>query len=243
MAKNNLEKLEKSPTHVAIIMDGNGRWAQQKGLPRVSGHRAGTENLREVIEASVEFGVQYLTIFAFSTENWTRPLDEVQGLMKIFRTMLDRELNNLHENGVQIRHLGCLDRIDDILKKKVQEAIELTKDNDKLILNVAFNYGGRDDILRAVKKCIDDGVDIENLDDELFGKYLYTADSPDPDLIIRTSGEFRLSNFLIWQGAYSEWYFTPTLWPDFGKDDLHLAIKAYNERERRYGGVKNTNEE
>jgi len=243
MTKNNLEKLEKSPTHVAIIMDGNGRWAQQKGLPRVSGHRAGTENLREVIEAAVEFGVQYLTIFAFSTENWTRPLDEVQGLMKIFRTMLDRELNNLHENGVQIRHLGCLDRIDDILKKKVQEAIELTKDNDKLILNVAFNYGGRDDILRAVKKCIDDGVDIENLDDELFGKYLYTADSPDPDLIIRTSGEFRLSNFLIWQGAYSEWYFTPTYWPDFGKEDLHQAITAYNERERRYGGVKNTDEE
>ncbi len=243
MTKKNLEKLDKIPRHVAIIMDGNGRWAQQKGLPRVSGHHAGTENLREVIEAAVEFGIQYLTIFAFSTENWARPTEEVQGLMKIFRTMLDRELKNLHENGVQLRHLGCLDRIDDILKKKVQEAIEMTKDNDSLILNIAFNYGGRDDILRAVKRLIEAGVDIESLDDDLFGKYLYTADCPDPDLIIRTSGEYRLSNFLIWQGAYSEWYFTPTYWPDFGEEDLYQALTTYNERERRYGGVKNTKHE
>lgn len=242
MAKKNLEKLDTIPTHVAIIMDGNGRWAQQKGLPRVSGHRAGTENLREVIEAAVEFGIKYLTIFAFSTENWTRPLDEVQGLMQIFRNMLDRELKNLHENGVQLRHLGCLDRIDDILKKKVREAIELTKDNDSLILNIAFNYGGRDDILRAVKKCIEEEVDPDSLDDDLFGKFLYTAGCPDPDLIIRTSGEYRLSNFLIWQGAYSEWYFTPTYWPDFGKEDLHQALSAYNERERRYGGIKTAND-
>ena len=242
MTKNNQEKLDKIPAHVAIIMDGNGRWAQEKGLPRVSGHRAGTENLREVIEAAVEFGIKYLTIFAFSTENWARPLDEVQGLMQIFRNMLDKELKNLHENGVQLRHLGCLDRIDDILKKKVREAIELTKDNDTLVLNIAFNYGGRDDILRAVKKCIEDEVDSESLDDDLFGKYLYTADCPDPDLIIRTSGEYRLSNFLIWQGAYSEWYFTPTYWPDFGKEDLYQALSAYNERERRYGGIKTANE-
>jgi len=242
MVKESLEKLEKIPRHVAIIMDGNGRWAQEKGLPRVAGHRAGTDNLREVIESAAEFGIEYLTIFAFSTENWTRPPEEVQGLMKIFRNMLDRELQNLHENGVQLRHLGCLERIDDILKKKVQEAIKLTKDNDTLILNVAFNYGGRDDILRAVKQCIKEGIDVENLDDELFSKYLYTSESPDPDLIIRTSGEFRLSNFLIWQGAYSEWYFTPTYWPDFGKKDLYQALTAFNERERRYGGVNSTEE-
>jgi len=238
MTKKSIKKIEKIPTHLAIIMDGNGRWAAEKGLPRVSGHQAGTENLREVIEAAVEFGIKYLTIFAFSTENWSRPTDEVQGLMKIFRIMLDRELKNLHENGVQLRHLGCLDRIDETLKKKVDEAIKLTKNNSTLILNIAFNYGGRDEILRAVKQIIEDGRDVNDLDDELFSEYLCTAGSPDPDMIIRTSGEFRISNFMLWQGAYSEWYFTPTYWPDFGKDDLLQAITEYDQRERRYGGIK-----
>ena len=209
MTKESLSKLEKIPNHVAIIMDGNGRWAQERGLPRVSGHRAGTENLREVIEAAVEFGIQYLTIFAFSTENWARPTDEIQGLMRIFRTMLDRELKNLDKNGVQLKHLGCLDRIDKGLKKEVLEAIELTKNNQTLILNIAFNYGGRDEILQAVKKLIAEGVSADELDEGKFEQYLYTADCPDPDLVIRTSGEFRISNFMIWQGAYSEWYFTP----------------------------------
>ena len=238
MAKKNSPKLEKVPTHVAIIMDGNGRWATEKGLPRVSGHRAGTENLREVIEAAAEFGIQYLTIFAFSTENWTRPPEEVQGLMRIFRTMLDRELKNLHENGVQLRHLGRLEKIDQALQKKVKEAIKLTKDNQTLVLNVAFNYGGRDEILRAVKRMLADGLDPDEVDEKTFDDYLYTSQSPDPDLIIRTSGEFRLSNFLIWQGAYSEWLFTPTYWPDFGREDLLNALTVFNQRERRYGGVK-----
>jgi len=238
MTKESTEKLEKIPTHLAIIMDGNGRWAVEKGLPRVAGHQAGTENLREVIEAAVEFGIKYLTIFAFSTENWGRPTDEVQGLMKIFRLMLDRELKNLHENGVQLRHLGCLDRIDETLKKKVDEAIKLTKNNSTLILNIAFNYGGRDEILRAVKQIIEDGRDADELDEKLFGEYLWTADSPDPDIIIRTSGEFRISNFMLWQGAYSEWYFTPTYWPDFGREDLLQAITDFDQRERRYGGIK-----
>ncbi len=242
MTKESLEKLAKIPTHVAIIMDGNGRWALEKGLPRVSGHRAGTENLREVIEASVEFGVKYLTIYAFSTENWKRPKEEIQGLMRIFKTMLDRELKNLHENGVRLRHFGCLDRIDDALKKKVLEAIELTKDNQTLVLNVAFNYGGRDEILRAIQSIIKDELPAEEVDEATFSKYLYSADCPDPDLIIRTSGEFRCSNFLIWQGAYSEWYFTPTYWPDFGREDLHQALAAYNQRERRYGKVKTDQE-
>ncbi len=242
MAKKISPELEKIPAHVAIIMDGNGRWAQEKGLPRVSGHRAGTENLREVIEAAAEFGIQYLTIFAFSTENWTRPPEEVQGLMRIFRTMLDRELQNLHKNGVQLRHIGCLDRIDEALQKKVKEAIQLTQKNKTLILNVAFNYGGRDEILQAVKRMLMDGIDPDTVDEKVFHDYLYTSQSPDPDLIIRTSGEYRISNFLIWQGAYSEWYFTPTYWPDFGRDDLLNALTAYNQRERRYGGVKKDKE-
>jgi undecaprenyl diphosphate synthase len=242
MTKKELEKLTKIPTHVAIIMDGNGRWALEKGLPRVSGHKAGTENLREVIEASVEFGVKYLTIYAFSTENWKRPKEEIQGLMRIFKTMLDRELMNLHENGVQLRHFGRLDRIEEVLKKKVQEAIELTKNNQTLILNVAFNYGGRDEILRAIQGIIKDGLTAEEVDESTFSHYLYSADCPDPDLIIRTSGEFRCSNFLIWQGAYSEWYFTPTYWPDFGRDDLHQALSDFNQRERRYGKVKTDKE-
>jgi len=233
-----LDTLQKIPAHVAIIMDGNGRWALERGLPRLSGHKAGTENLREVIEACVEFGIKYLTIYAFSTENWNRPEEEIQGLMGIFRTMLDRELNNLHKNGVQLRHIGRLDGIDKRLQQKVQEAIKLTKGNQTLILNVAFNYGGRDEILQAVKKIVANGENIEDLNDDLFSKYLFTAGSPDPDLIIRTSGEFRISNFLIWQGAYAEWYFTPTYWPDFNKEKLLQALLAYNGRDRRYGKVK-----
>lgn len=233
-----MDTLQKIPAHVAIIMDGNGRWALERGLPRLSGHKAGTENLREVIEACVEFGIKYLTIYAFSTENWNRPEEEIQGLMGIFRTMLDRELNNLHKNGVQLRHIGRLDGIDKRLQQKVQEAIKLTKGNQTLILNVAFNYGGRDEILQAVKKIVANGENIEDLNDDLFSKYLFTAGSPDPDLIIRTSGEFRISNFLIWQGAYAEWYFTPTYWPDFNKEKLLQALLAYNERDRRYGKVK-----
>jgi undecaprenyl diphosphate synthase len=242
MNKETQESLQNIPNHVAIIMDGNGRWALEKGLPRLSGHRAGTENLREVIEACAEFGIQYLTIYAFSTENWKRPKEEIQGLMRIFKTMLDRELQNLHENGVQLRHLGRLDQIDKELQKKVREAIELTKDNKTLILNVAFNYGGRDEILQAVKNIITAGHSADDIDDEQFAKYLYTSESPDPDLIIRTSGEFRCSNFLIWQSAYAEWYFTPTYWPDFNKEELRQALIVYNQRERRYGEVKQEKE-
>ena len=239
MAKESLKIPQKIPTHLAIIMDGNGRWALEKGLPRLAGHRAGTENLREVIEACAEFGIQYLTIYAFSTENWNRPPEEIQGLMKIFRMMLDRELNNLHEDGVQLRHIGRLDKIDQELRDKVKEAIQLTKDNKTLILNIAFNYGGRDEILHAVKQLMEDGHKAEDLDEDLFAKYLYTADSPDPDLIIRTSGEYRCSNFLIWQAAYSEWYFTSTYWPDFGREELHQALTVYDQRERRYGEIQN----
>jgi undecaprenyl diphosphate synthase len=225
------------PTHIAIIMDGNGRWAISRGLPRLAGHRAGTENLRRVIEACVEFGVRYLTLYAFSTENWGRPIEEVRGLMRILEDVIDRELEELHKQGTRLRHIGRLDRLKPSLRQKVLDAIEYTKDNDRLILCVAFNYGGRDEIVCAIQHMIDDGVNPDEVDADLVSKYLFTAGVPDPDLIIRTSGELRGSNFLIWQGAYSEWYFTPTYWPDFGKDELALALEEYKLRQRRYGHV------
>ena len=237
-----MEQITRLPQHIAFIMDGNGRWAEQRGLPRLEGHRCGTESTRRVIERLGEHKIKYVTLYSFSTENWKRPSEEIQGLMRIFKTMLDRELKNLHENGVQLRHLGQLDRIDDELKLKVKEALELTRDNQTLILNIAFNYGGRDEILQAVKQIMIDGPSPEDLDAELFSKYLYTANSPDPDLIIRTSGEYRCSNFLIWQGAYSEWYFTKTYWPDFNREELHQALVVFNERDRRYGEVKTAEE-
>lgn len=192
---------EKIPQHVAIIMDGNGRWALSRGLPRLAGHRAGTENLRRVIEACGDFGIQYLTLYAFSTENWGRPTEEVKGLMRILEDVIDRELRELHENGVKLRHIGRLDRIKPSLKQKVLQAIELTKDNANLTLNVAFNYGGRDEIIWAIRHMIEEGVEPENVTVDLVNQYLFTAGVPDPDLIIRTSGELRGSNFLIWQGA------------------------------------------
>jgi undecaprenyl diphosphate synthase len=229
--------LEKIPQHVAIIMDGNGRWALQRGLPRLAGHKAGTENLRRVIRSTVEFGVKYLTIYAFSTENWGRPPEEVKGLMYILEDVIDRELNELHKEGVQLRHIGRLERLAPSLQEKVLDAIEVTKNNDRLILNIAFNYGGRDEIVQAIQRMMKDGVPPEKVTDELVSQYLYTAGVPDPDLIIRTSGELRVSNFLIWQAAYSEWYITPTFWPDFDKDEYRRALEAFSHRERRYGKV------
>lgn len=241
--REELDAPEVIPTHVAIIMDGNGRWALARGLPRLAGHRAGTENLRRVIEACIEFGIKYLTIYAFSTENWGRPEEEVQGLMKIFEDVIDRELQELSDQGVQLRHIGRLDRLDPAFRQKVLEALEFTKDNSKLILNVAFNYGGRDEIVNAIQCMIRDGVAPEDVTDDLVNQYLFTAGVPDPDLIIRTSGELRGSNFLIWQGAYSEWYFPAVYWPDFDKDQLRLALEEYSHRERRYGRVSKDGED
>jgi undecaprenyl diphosphate synthase len=229
--------LEKVPQHVAMIMDGNGRWALQRGLPRLAGHKAGTENLRRVIRASVEFGVKYLTIYAFSTENWGRPPEEVKGLMYILEDVIDRELNELNKEGVQLRHIGRLERLAPSLQEKVLDAIDVTKNNDRLVLNIAFNYGGRDEIVQAIQRMMKDGVPPEKVTDELVGKYLYTAGVPDPDLIIRTSGELRVSNFLIWQAAYSEWYITPTFWPDFNKEEYRQALESFSQRDRRFGKV------
>jgi undecaprenyl diphosphate synthase len=225
------------PQHVALIMDGNGRWALERDKPRLEGHRAGTENLRRIIRASVEFGITYLTIYAFSTENWERPPAEVEGLLNILEEVIDTELEELNEEGVQLRHIGRLDGLPAGLQSKVLQAVELTRDNDRLILNVAFNYGGRDEIVHAIRAIIEDGVAAEQVDEALVDQYLYTAKSPDPDLIIRTSGELRISNFMIWQAAYAEWYITPTYWPDFDRQELHKALSEYAHRERRYGRV------
>ena len=229
--------LDRIPRHVAIIMDGNGRWAISRGLPRMAGHKAGTENLRRVIRASVEFGVKYLTIYAFSTENWGRPPEEVRGILSILEDVIDRELDELHKEGVQLHHLGRLEKLSPALQEKVLDAVELTRNNDRLILNIAFNYGGRDEIIQAIQRMMKDGVQPDKVTDELVSQYLYTAGVPDPDLIIRTSGELRVSNFLIWQAAYSEWYFTPTYWPAFDREEFHHALEIYSQRDRRYGGV------
>ncbi len=223
------------PKHIAIIMDGNGRWAKKRGLPRQAGHRAGVENLRRIIDACVEFGIKILTIYAFSTENWGRPESEVRGLMRIFRRVLDQELNDLHAQGVCLHHLGDLGGIDPNLQQKVLHALELTKNNDRLILNVAFNYGGRAEIIRAVQQMLADDVSPDELTEELFSAYLFTSGLPDPDLVIRTSGELRVSNFLIWQAAYAEFYAAPEYWPGFGREELYKALVEYNQRQRRFG--------
>jgi undecaprenyl diphosphate synthase len=238
MKKVSLPAPDQLPKHVAIIMDGNGRWALKRGLPRLAGHKAGTENLRRIIKACVEFGVHYLTIYAFSTENWGRPAEEVQGLMRILEDVIDKELAELSAQGVQIRHLGRLDQLAPALQKKVFEAVESTRQNSTLVLNVAFNYGGRDEIVNAIQQMLVDAVDPKSVTPELVSQYLYTAGVPDPDLIIRTSGELRISNFLIWQAAYSEWYVTPTYWPDFNKEEFRKALDEFVQRDRRFGKVE-----
>jgi undecaprenyl diphosphate synthase len=225
------------PRHIAIIMDGNGRWAKRRGLPRLAGHRAGTENIRRIVRECAEHGVRYLTLYAFSTENWSRPSREVDGLLRILGEFIDRETHNLHEEDVQIRHLGRLEGISEILKRKIHWAIDLTRDNQRLTLAVAFNYGGRSDIVDAVRALVAMGLPPDAIDEQQIGDQLSTRGMPDPDLIIRTSGEWRLSNFLIWQAAYSEYWTTPIFWPDFGPEQLRQAIQDYGQRERRFGGL------
>ena len=230
--------MEKVPRHVAVIMDGNGRWAKARGLPRLAGHRAGTENLRPILEASAEFGIEILTIWAFSTENWRRPETEVKGLLRILERMIQRELKELHKHGVQLRHIGRLERLPGRLQKQVLDAVNVTKDNDRIVLNVAFDYGGRAEIVGAVQQIIRDGIPPENVDEALLSRYMYTAGQPDPDLIIRTGGELRTSGFMLWQSAYTEYYITHTFWPDFDREELHKALIAFNQRDRRFGDIK-----
>ena len=225
------------PQHIAIIMDGNGRWAKQRGLPRAMGHRAGTENIRRIVTECIDNGVSCLTLYAFSTENWNRPGPEVQALLTILGEFIDRETRDLHREGVRIRHLGSISGLSERLQGKVRYALDLTQHNTALTLAVAFNYGGRADIVQAVQQIVAAGVPSEAVTEELVTEHLYTSGMPDPDLIVRTAGEFRLSNFLIWQAAYAEYYSSPVFWPDFGAEHLRQAIAAYGNRERRFGAL------
>jgi undecaprenyl diphosphate synthase len=228
---------ETVPTHVGIIMDGNGRWAKRRGLPRLAGHHAGTENVRRITVACADAGVEVLTIYAFSTENWRRPADEVLGLMRLLAQRIDKEAAELHRNNVQIRHVGALEGIQARLADRVRAAVELTRSNTGLVLNVAFNYGGRSEIARAVQRVLAQGVRAEDVTEELIDRHLDTAGLPDLDLVIRTGGEMRLSNFLLWQAAYAEYYSTPICWPDFGREELFEAFAEFGRRARRFGGL------
>jgi len=227
----------KIPTHVGLIMDGNGRWATQRGLPRLAGHKAGVENVKPTVLAAKKFGIKYLTFYAFSTENWKRPQDEVSGIMNLLSIFIDKEVNNLHKEGVRILHIGRRERLDQGLRKKIEGAIDLTKDNTTITVQMGLDYGGRDEITQAVRKIVASGVTPEEVTEELISQNLYTVGIPDPDLIIRTVGELRTSNFLIWQSAYSEWIFPETYWPDFTEQVFWQMLVEYSRRDRRYGGL------
>jgi|TARA_B100000809_G_scaffold265883_1_gene326211 undecaprenyl diphosphate synthase len=227
-----------TPVHVAIIMDGNGRWAEDRGLSRLEGHRAGTQNIRTIAQSAAKSGVKYLTLFAFSTENWSRSDNEVTGLMDILGEVIEGEAEEMSDAGVRLNHLGRIDRLPPPLQEAITAAMALTQDNTGLVLSVAFDYGGRDEILHAVKRIIADGVPPEQLDEATLNRYLYTDGIPDPDLIVRTGGEMRLSNFLLWQAAYSEHFVTDVRWPDFDEGEFLKALDVYRNRQRRFGGLR-----
>lgn len=233
---------EKVPKHIAIIMDGNGRWAKSRMMPRTYGHKAGVETIRKVVEEAQRLGIKYLTLYAFSTENWKRPKDEVSALMKLLVTYLRKELAELDKNGVKINTIGNISKLPQVCVEELEKSKEKTKDNKSLVLTLALNYGGRADIIDAVKNICaavqSSKLDINSIDDDLFSKYLDTKDIINPDLVIRTSGEQRLSNFLLWEVAYSEFYYTDIHWPDFDEEELQKAVYYYQKRDRRFGGVK-----
>ncbi|TDT61578.1 isoprenyl transferase [Fonticella tunisiensis] len=242
--ENILSKIDKNklPAHIAIIMDGNGRWAKKKNMPRTMGHRAGVETIREIVKACSKLGIKYLTLYAFSTENWKRPSDEVSVLMNLLVEYLRGEVNELHKNNVVVRAIGDIGGLPQICQDELKRAYEKTKNNSGLKLNLALNYGGRDEIKKAVKAIVSDvsegKVAIGDIDEKLISSYLYTSDMPDPDLIIRPSGEYRISNFLLWQIAYAELWFSDVYWPDFKPDNLYQAIVDFQNRDRRFGGIK-----
>jgi len=223
------------PNHVAIVPDGNGRWAELRGLPRLEGHKAGAENMWRMVRYFNEYPIKYLTLYGFSTENWSRPEDEVSGLFHILEKRIDRDTPELLKRDIRLRHLGRLGELPQGLQHTMNRAVELTKSNTGMTLNLAFNYGGRAEILDAVRRLVTEGIPPRNIDEKLFNNYLYTAGLPDVDLLIRTGDELRLSNFLLWQTAYSEYYFTDVLWPDFDKKDVEKALQSYSRRERRFG--------
>ncbi|WP_297631389.1 isoprenyl transferase [uncultured Clostridium sp.] len=234
--------MDNIPKHIAIIMDGNGRWAKKRKLPRTMGHKAGVETIRRVLKEADRIGIKYMTLYAFSTENWKRPKDEVGALMKLLVQYLRQEINELHKKGVKINVLGDMSMLPKECREEIKKAKEKTKDNSGITMNIALNYGGRNEIIRGIKKLaleIKEGnIDISDINEEMFENYLYTKDIPDPDIIIRPSGEQRLSNFLLWQCAYSEFWYSDICWPDFKEKDLHQAIYDFQQRDRRFGGIK-----
>jgi undecaprenyl diphosphate synthase len=233
-----MKKITRLPNHIAFIMDGNGRWAEQRGLPRLEGHRAGIENTRSVIKyLGEEHHIKYITLYSFSTENWNRPKDEVNGLLNILEESIEKETMELHKRGVKMRHLGHLERLPQNLKLAINRAVELSKDNTEMTLNFAFDYGGRMEIVDAVRSIIAAGIPPNDIDEKLFSNYLYTAGLPEVDLVVRTGGDLRISNFLLWQSAYSEYYFTNVLWPDFNTKEVEKALISYSQRQRRFGGL------
>lgn len=229
--------IDRLPNHIAIIMDGNGRWAKQRKLPRMEGHKAGIEAVRTTVQCLSQYQIKYVTLYSFSTENWKRPPDEIKGLFQLFEERINKETIELHNQGIRILHLGQLDRLSPSLQEAMKRAAEQTKNNPGMTLAFAVNYGGRTEILDAVHLLISEGVPYQKIDEKLFGNYLYTAGLPDVDLVIRTGGELRLSNFLIWQAAYAEYYFTEVLWPDISQEEIEKALLAYSQRQRRFGGL------
>lgn len=229
------------PAHIAVIMDGNGRWAKERNLPRTMGHRAGMDTIRKIVKESSKLGVRYLTLYAFSTENWKRPEDEVTALMKLVVEFIGKEINELHKNEVVFNVIGDISKLPQVCQESIFSAKEKTKNNKGLTLNIALNYGGRDEIVSGVKKIaqeiLDNNIKVEDIDEQLISNHLYTSGMPDPDIVIRPSGELRLSNYLLWQSAYSEFWFSNINWPDFTERDLHKAISDYQNRNRRFGGV------
>ena len=225
------------PQHTAIIMDGNGRWAEQRGLPRLAGHKAGGDNINPVVKIFDDYGVRYLTLYAFSTDNWNRPKHEVTGILNLLAQRIDGETQAFHKDNIRIRHIGRQDRLSRKLMRKIEAAVELTENNTGLTLCLALDYGARDEIVQAVRRIISENVPNNEVDEAMFSQYLHTDGIPDPDLIIRTGGELRLSNFLLWQAVYSELYFTPVLWPDFGEKEIKEALLEYGQRQRRFGRI------
>ncbi len=233
--------MERIPAHIAIIMDGNGRWAKQRKLPRTMGHRAGMKNIKMMVEESSNLGVKYLTLYAFSTENWKRTKEEVGALMDLVVEFINKEFEELHRNNVKLNSIGDISKLPEKSKAAVEDAMYKTRNNTGLTLNIALNYGGRDEIVKGVKEIakevLEGKLQIDNIDDKIISDHLYTSGMPDPDIIIRPSGELRLSNYLLWQSAYSEFWFSNINWPDFTKEDLRRAISDFQKRDRRFGGV------
>ena len=231
------DKVNQTPQHIAVIMDGNGRWAHEHHLPRIEGHKRGADNARNIVKGFMKHGIPYITLYVFSTENWDRPSIEIRGLFNLLMEKLDEGILIAQQNNLRIRHLGEVDRLPQKVQEKIEEAITVTQHNTAMTLCLAFNYGGRDEIVQAVRKLVRSGVQEQAIDEQFISQHLYTVGIPDPDLVIRTGGDMRLSNFLLWQSAYAEIYSTPVLWPDFNEEEIQKALVAYSQRQRRFGRV------